>query len=124
MLVVVLVLLGAGLLSFLATALAASAVALLATLALMRREAALTPAFEPRVWRELLRDVLPYAAALRSGPVYLEVTMVAMSLLDSAREVGHFAAALRVFQVLVGIAWVLAVSAFPVVARAGQQGDA
>src|SRR4051794_4941107 len=54
---------GAGLLVFLATPIPASLAALLLTAVLVRRHIPLMPAFHPHVWRELLRDVLPYPVA-------------------------------------------------------------
>jgi O-antigen/teichoic acid export membrane protein len=122
--IVLLVAGGASLLPFYAASAIASAAALCATIVFTRRRVPLAPAFDVRVWRSLLRDVLPYAAATAMGAVVLQVTMIATSLLASERQTGYFATSFRVFEVLIGIGGILSLSAFPVLARAARDDPA
>jgi O-antigen/teichoic acid export membrane protein len=118
--IVFLVLSHASLLAFYTVAVIASSAALGATIAFTRHRVPFAPAFEARTWKPLLRDVLPYAAATAMGAVVLQVIMVATSLLASERQAGYFATSFRVFEVIAAIGGVLALSAFPVLARAAQ----
>jgi len=116
--ILVLVLAGAGVVPFLAVALPAALVTIVPTGLLIRRQIGLLPSFDRSVWRGLLHDVLPYAAATAVGAVYFRVSLVLVSLLTSEQETGYFSASFRVVEVLFGVP-VLAVStAFPIFARA------
>jgi O-antigen/teichoic acid export membrane protein len=118
--VVVLVVVGAGLLAFLATPIPVALAVLVATAWLVRGSIPLTPAFQPRAWWELLRLVLPYAAASAVGAIYVNLVVVLTSLVSSETETGYFGAAFRVFAVISAVPGLLIASAFPVLARAAR----
>ncbi|HKO28983.1 MAG TPA: oligosaccharide flippase family protein [Solirubrobacteraceae bacterium] len=116
--VVILVLLGASLLPFTGAmipgALAAAAIAGF----LIRHTRSLVPVLDRRQWLILLRELVPYAAAAGIGALYFRVAIVVLSLVAGAEQTGLFGAAFRVTEVVVGIPWLVATSALPVLARA------
>jgi O-antigen/teichoic acid export membrane protein len=119
-LVVTLVAAGAGLLPFFAASVAASVLVLLATLTVVRREAAVRPEFDAAEWRDLLHDTLPYAAASAIGVIYFRAAILILSVDAPERETGYFSAAFRVFEVIGGAAILLVLSVFPILARAAR----
>ena len=116
--VVALVLVGAGLLPFLAAAIPASVVVLALSVPLVRGLAPLLPRFERSQWLGILRLVGIYAAAAAVGTIYVSAVIVTTSLVGTADESGYLGAAFRVFTVLVGVPLLLVSTAFPVLARA------
>ena len=80
----------------------------------------LRPRFDPKAWRVLLADTLPYAAATAIGLIYSSSVVLVMSLTVSDAETGLYGAAARIFTVLGGAAGILVGSAFPLLARAGR----
>ncbi len=116
--VVVLVVVGATLLPFLAAAGITAAVLLAITLVLVRRHVSLRPRFDPAAWRELLAETLLYAAAVALGVLYPKIVILAMSILATAEEVGFYALAMRVFDLVGYIPWLLSATAAPILARA------
>jgi len=121
---VILVLAGAGVLPLLAVVIAASAVQLLGLAALVRHEISAVPAFDLLVWRRLLRETLPFAAAAAVGVIYFRETLVLMSVLSSARETGYYSAAFKIVEVLTTVPWILASSGLPILARAARDDSA
>jgi O-antigen/teichoic acid export membrane protein len=117
---VILVLAGAGVLPLLAVVIAASAVQLLGLAALVRHEVSAVPAFDLLVWRRLLRETLPFAAAAAVGVIYFRETLVLMSVLSGARETGFYSAAFKIVEVLTTVPWILASSGLPILARAAR----
>ncbi|MCW3056723.1 MAG: oligosaccharide flippase family protein [Solirubrobacterales bacterium] len=122
-LIVVLVLAGAGLLPFFAIPVAAGIATLSLTLRVTRRLIPLRPAFHFARWWPLLRDTLPFAAAIAVSVLYFRVGVIAMSLIASSVQTGYFAASFRVIEVLVGVPSLIAGTAFPILARAAAQND-
>ena len=118
--VVVLVLVGAGLLGFLAGPVPIAIVLIALTAWLVRGSIPFVPAFDVRSWGSLLRLVLPYAAASAVGAVYVSLVVVLTSLVATQEETGYFSAAFRVFSVLSAIPTLLVASAFPILARAAR----
>jgi O-antigen/teichoic acid export membrane protein len=121
---VILVLAGAGVIPLLAVVIAASAVLLGGTAALVRREVSIVPAFDLRVWRRLLRETLPFAAAAAVGIVYFREALVLMSFLSNGRETGYYSAAFKIVEVLTAVPWILAASGLPILARAARDDSA
>jgi len=117
-LIVVLSLTAAGMVAFLATIIPATAVALTATVVLTRHKVPLRPSFDWPRWRVLLRETLPFAAAIAASIVYFRVALIVMSLLGSANETGYFATAFRVVEVVAGVPPLVIGAAFPLLARA------
>ncbi|HEX5225346.1 MAG TPA: oligosaccharide flippase family protein [Solirubrobacteraceae bacterium] len=118
--IVVLVLAGANLLPFLALFVPVSVVVLAATMPLVRRSAALRPSLERSEWVVLLRAVLPFAAAVAIGTVYLRITVVLMSLLTSSLQTGYYATSYVVVSVLIAVPALTVGSALPILARAAR----
>jgi O-antigen/teichoic acid export membrane protein len=115
---VLLVLVGARLLAFLAIPIPVGVIVGAATVWLVRRQMPLRPAFDAAVWRRVLGWTLAYSAAAAVATVYVSITVVLTSLLASETETGYYGASFRVFSVLAAIPLLLVGSAFPVVARA------
>jgi O-antigen/teichoic acid export membrane protein len=122
-LIVALVLAGTGLLPFFVVPIAAGLATLSVTFRVTRRLIPLRPAFHPRRWMPLLRDTLPFAAAIAVSVLYFRVGVIAMSVLSTSVQTGYFGASFRVIEVLVGVPSLIAGAAFPILARTASQGD-
>ena len=116
--IVVLLLVDAGLLPFLAATIPASLVVLLFAIPLVRGTAPLLPRFDRAEWERIVRLVGVYAAAAAVGTIYVSAVIVTTSLVGTAEESGYLGAAFRIFTVLAGIPLLLVTTAFPVLARA------
>ncbi|HWH12734.1 MAG TPA: oligosaccharide flippase family protein [Solirubrobacteraceae bacterium] len=122
-LIIVLALTGAGLVALLAVAIPASVVSLLLTAVLVRRLTPLRPAFHPRDWWPLLRDSVPYAAAIAVNVVYFRIAIILTSLLSTKVQTGYFAVSFRIIEVLVGVPALAIGAVFPILARAEGNDD-
>jgi O-antigen/teichoic acid export membrane protein len=118
--VVILVLLGADLLPFTGAMIPGALAAATFAAVLIRGTGALIPAYDRKRWSVLVHDLLPYAAAAAIGALYYRVAIVVLSLVAGAEQTGLFGAAFRVTEVVVGIPWLVATSALPVLARAAK----
>jgi O-antigen/teichoic acid export membrane protein len=118
--IVLLVVAGAELLPFLAASLPAGVVVLVATLVIVSGGVAVRPAFERSLWADLLRDILPYAAATAIAAIYFRVSMVLLSLVSSPQETGYFGASFRIVETLLAVPNLLVAAAFPIFARAAR----
>jgi O-antigen/teichoic acid export membrane protein len=114
------VLAGAGLVSFLWVTVPAGAVVLALTVRIVRADTPLRPSWHWAAWWPLLRDTLPYTAAVAVNVVYFRVTILIMSLQASARQTGYFATSFRVIEVLLGVPALLIGAAYPILARAAR----
>lgn len=120
-LIVALVLAGAGLLPLLAVGLAASLVTLVLAAALVRGEMPLTPQLGDAQWWPLVRDTLPYGAAIAVNTLYFRITIIAMSLIAAAQQTGYFATSFRVIEVLIGVPALAIGAAFPILSRSARE---
>ena len=118
--VVVLVLVGASLVPFFWTSVLAGAVLLVLTVLVLRRETSLKPVVDLRAWREILREVLPYALAAAVGLIYFRLAVILMSYLASEQEAGIYGTAFRIVEVVGVIPWIAVSSGFPILARAAR----
>jgi O-antigen/teichoic acid export membrane protein len=118
--IVILVLAGAKLLAFLAISVPAAAIVLASTVVLVYRAAPMKPSFQRSEWMLLLRAVLPFAAAVAIGTLYLRITVILMSLLASAVETGYYATSYTVISVLIAIPALTVGATLPVLARAAR----
>jgi O-antigen/teichoic acid export membrane protein len=118
--IVALVVAGAKLLAFLAVLVPVAIVVLLATLALVARSTPIRPGFERAEWGLLIRAVLPFAAAVAIGTLYLRITVILMSLLSSAVQTGYYAISYNVVAQLIAIPALTVGSALPLLARAAR----
>jgi O-antigen/teichoic acid export membrane protein len=120
---IALVVLNAPLLAFFGAAVVAYAVILALTVALVRSQVTLRPAFSVARWRTLLRDSVVFAAATALGAVYFQVVVVAMSVISTPHQTGVFSLAFRILSVVNGIPLLLVGSAFPILLRAAARDD-
>lgn len=114
------VLVGAGLLSFVAVTVAAGAAATVATALLVRRDVPLRPGFDLAAWRALLRQTGAYSLAVAAQVLYLRAAIIVVSVIGTASELGTFAAAYRVVDVVVALPVLVVGTAFPILARAAR----
>lgn len=117
---VLLVLLDAGLLPFFYVSALSSLAALLATVVVLHGHIDARPRFDLRDWGRMLREALPYAAATTVGILYFRVAQIVVSLGSNAHQTGYYSTAFKVTEVIGGMAFLMASSAFPIFARAGR----
>jgi len=117
-LLVGLILAGARVLVLLSVAVPASAVSLVFTFALVRRQVSLRPSFHIARWWRLLRETIPFAVISAVNIVYFRVALVLMSIVASALQTGYFATSFRITEILVGIPPLVIGAGFPILARA------
>jgi O-antigen/teichoic acid export membrane protein len=118
--IVLLVLVGARLLPFLAVSIPVGVVLLVATAALVRGTRSLRPSFSLSRWRSFAGAMLPYAAAVAASALYFRVSILLVSALSTERQSGYFSASFRIIEVLTAVPGLLASSAFPIFARAAR----
>jgi len=122
-LIVVLVLADAGLVPFLWITVPIGLLLMAVTAWLVRGKMPLRPSLRwAQVW-PLLRDTLPYTAAVALNVVYFRVTILVMSIETSELETGYFATSFRVVEVLIGIPALVIGAAYPILARAERDDD-
>jgi O-antigen/teichoic acid export membrane protein len=117
-LIVVLVLAGAGIVPLLAVIAPACASALLLTALLVRGSIPLRPSFHLKIHMPLLRETVPFAVAVALSSVYFRVTVVVISLEATALQTGYFSTSFRVVETLIGLPVLLIGAAYPIVTRA------
>jgi O-antigen/teichoic acid export membrane protein len=115
-----LVLLGASLLPFFAVSAVTGVVMLALTMVLVRKRITLRPAFDLARWRVLLSDSIVYAAATALGVVYFRIVVILANLLTSETQTGYFGLGFRIIDIVNAVPWLLATSAFPILARAAR----
>jgi O-antigen/teichoic acid export membrane protein len=121
--IVLLVVAGAGLGPFFVVYLAAGFVLLALTVLVVGRSYAVLPRLGWGEWRPILIETAPLALSLAINVLYLKVLIVMASLLVSAEQVGLFATASRVTEVLVGLPTFMIGVAFPLLAHAGKHDE-
>jgi O-antigen/teichoic acid export membrane protein len=78
------------------------------------------PAFDRDAWRDTMKDILPYSAAVIFTVVYFRIVAVLVSLLSTGKETGYFGISFRVLDGLALIPPLLMSAVFPVLARSGR----
>jgi O-antigen/teichoic acid export membrane protein len=121
--IVALVIAGATLIPFLAISIPVALIVLIATVVAIGGAAPLRPSFERHEWAALLRAVLPFAAAVALGTVYLRITVVLMSLLSSEAQTGYYGTSFTVISVLIALPALTVGSTLPVLARAARDDE-
>lgn len=114
------VLVGLGLLSFLAVAVVASLVTVSITALLVRGDVPLRPSFDVAISRSWLRDTGTYSMAAAAHVLYLRASVIIVSIVGSATALGTFAAAYRVVEVLIVLPTLAIGAGFPILARAAR----
>jgi O-antigen/teichoic acid export membrane protein len=121
--ILVLIVLGASLLPFFATTIVSGLAVLVATLLVVHKEIPLRPSVDRVAWREILRDVLPYAVATAVGLIYFRLAVILMSYVSTDYDTGIYSAAFRIVEVIGVIPWILVSSGFPILARAARDDE-
>jgi O-antigen/teichoic acid export membrane protein len=117
---VALVLAGATLVPFLGISIPVGLVVLAMTVVLVRGVHSLAPAFSWSRWRRFMRAMVPYSAAVAASALYFRVSILLVSALSSAAQLGYFSASFRIIEVLTPVPALVASSAFPIFARAAR----
>ncbi len=117
---VLLVLAGAELLPFLGISIPVGVIVLGATAVLVRGTRTLAPTFSWRRWRRFVRPMLPYSAAIAASSLIFRVSILLVSALASAVELGYFSASFRIIEVLTVVPALLAGSALPIFSHAAR----
>jgi O-antigen/teichoic acid export membrane protein len=120
LLIVLFVLLGAGVLPFLAATIPASFVVLVLTMLVFRGQVPMHVRFVWSEWRALVAPVLSYGAAVAAAAVYFRVAILLVSLLSSGFELGYFSLSFNVMAALFAIPAMLVGVAFPIFSRAAR----
>lgn len=119
-LVVALVLLGAGLFPLLAVNLVVYMLLIPVTARLVRGQISLAMELHPRHWLSLLRLTVSFSLATAVGAIYGYTAQILTSLVASAYQSGLFAVSFRVFIVGTTVPGLLVGGAFPLLARAAR----
>jgi O-antigen/teichoic acid export membrane protein len=114
------VLVGAGLLPFLAIGIPVGVIVLAVTAWFVHTERSLRPTFRWQRVRPLLVQILPYSVAAAAATLYFRVAIVMVSQLSSGHELGLFGASFRIVEVLTAIPALLAGAALPIFSRAAR----
>ncbi|HWF51696.1 MAG TPA: oligosaccharide flippase family protein [Solirubrobacteraceae bacterium] len=117
-LIAILVLSGAKLLAFVAVGVPVGLLVLVLNVWIIRGERSLWPAFDWQQWRRVLREVLPYSAAVAAAVFYFQMAILMTSLLASGHQLGYFTASFRVIQLLTAVPGLIVGSALPILSRA------
>jgi O-antigen/teichoic acid export membrane protein len=116
--VVVFVLVGAGVLPFVAIQVLVGILCVAAAAAMVRGQRSLLPAFRPSHWRTMIADILPFSAAVAAASLYFRLAVVITSIVGTAEALGLVSGAFRIIEVLSVVPTLLAQSALPVFAHA------
>jgi O-antigen/teichoic acid export membrane protein len=100
-----------------ATGIVGALVTLAITWAMVRPLARIRPAIRREVWRALLVAALPVGAALAVTEVYFRADTLIVSLFRSYDEVGFYALAYRVIELLGVLPAIVMTSVFPLISR-------
>jgi O-antigen/teichoic acid export membrane protein len=118
LLIIALVLLGAGIVPLLAVIAPACLSALLLTARLVHGSMPLRPSRHPAAYAPLMRETFPFAVAIALSSAYYRVAVVVMSLEATALQTGYFSTSFRIVEVLIGLPLLVIGAAFPIVTRA------
>jgi O-antigen/teichoic acid export membrane protein len=122
--IVVLVAADAGLGAFFWAYLASGVVMLVVAVALVPRAHVVRPSRAMRRWGSLVREAGPLALSIAINTFYVRMLIVLASLIVVEHEVGLFATASRVTEVLLGLPVFMFGTAFPLLAHAGTRDEA
>jgi O-antigen/teichoic acid export membrane protein len=117
---IVLVALDAGLLPFFALWTPVTIATLALTVRAGGEEARLLPAFHPREWRGMIRQILPYSAAVVLAVLYFRIAQVMTSVLSSDTQTGYFGVSFRILETVTMVPPLLVSSALPILARSAR----
>ena len=110
-------LVGAGLLPFFALWAPVLVPVLVLTAYVGGRETRVLPAVDTQEWRKVLRQILPYSAAVVLSVLYFRVVQIMISLLSSGTQTGYFGVAFRILETVTTVPPLVVSSALPILAR-------
>jgi len=116
-------LLGWGLLSIIAILVAGNLTQLGLNLIFIRKLLRLRLAFEPALWREIIRQSWPLGLSIAFNLVYLKGDVIILSLVRTQSEVGLYGAAYKILDVVTIVPTVFMGLVLPVLAAAWSAGD-
>jgi O-antigen/teichoic acid export membrane protein len=119
-LIVALIMLGAGVPGLLAVALAVNLLLIAPTAALVRGKISTRLTLHPHRWAALLGMTVAFSLASAANTIYLYAAQILTSLVASAHQSGLFAASFRVFIVIAAVPGLLVSVALPVLVRAAR----
>jgi O-antigen/teichoic acid export membrane protein len=119
--IVVLVVTGAGLLPFFAASIPGAILALALTPILVGRALVGRPTFEPHAWGLLLRHSLPIAFASVIGIIYLRFLAIIMFQFTSDTETGLFGTSARIIESIGGLPLLAFMVALPVMSLSNDE---
>ena len=119
--VVVLVVVGAGLVEFLALQIPAGLGALVLVCVLVGRSGMTMPRFDGAAWRELAVRALPVAIASVLGVLYFRILVLMSSNLTSELQNGYFVTSARILELMAALPVLLTGVALPVASVAAKQ---
>jgi O-antigen/teichoic acid export membrane protein len=119
--IVVLVVVGAGLLPFFGASIPGAVFALALTPVLVGRALVGRPTFEPRAWGDLLRRSLPIALASVIGVIYLRFLTIIMFQFTSETETGLFGTSARIIEAIGGVPLLAFMVALPVMSLSNDE---
>jgi len=117
---VILAVAGAHLLPFFALWVPALLPVIAVTMLVGGEDSRVLPAVHAIEWRGMLRQILPYSAAVVLSVLYFRVVQIMTSLLSSGHQTGYFGVSFRVLETLTAIPPILVSTALPVLARAAR----
>ncbi|HLM85007.1 MAG TPA: oligosaccharide flippase family protein [Solirubrobacteraceae bacterium] len=120
LLIVALVLAGAGIIPLLAVIAPACLAALALTARLVRGSMPLRPSLHFARYAPLFRETFPFAVAIALSSVYYRVTVIVMSLEASALQTGYFSTSFRIVEILISLPVLVIGAAYPIVTRAAR----
>jgi O-antigen/teichoic acid export membrane protein len=92
-------------------------------LVLVPRDHVVAPRLRPERWWSILKETGPLAVSIAINTFYVRMLIVLASLLVSEHQVGLFATASRVTEVLLGLPVFMFGTAFPLLAHAGARDE-
>lgn len=116
-------LLGWGLLSIIAVLVAGNLTQLALNLVFIRKLLRLRLAFEPALWREIIRQSWPLGLSIAFNLVYLKGDVIILSLVRTQSEVGLYGAAYKILDVVTIVPTVFMGLVLPILAAAWSAGD-
>jgi O-antigen/teichoic acid export membrane protein len=117
---VLLVVLGSGVVGFLAATIPVHFALVFATLVLVHGRVPLRPTFDRAQWLALVRPTITFALATAVGSLYVYAALVLTSLVSTKYQTGLFGASFRVYLIAASVPGVLVTTAFPLLSRAAR----
>jgi O-antigen/teichoic acid export membrane protein len=118
--IIALVVAGGTLTAFFSLFIPACFIALLVTVMVVRKFAAIRPALDRAEARHLLSETLPAAASTLLTSLFYRVAVIVMSLVATPTQTGYFGASFRIVEVIIAVPSLIAGAAFPIMARAAE----